>query len=59
VLGKIAIALGVEMQQLFQLETVIADRREIEERIKQILKNIPDEELRRIHVMLRALYPIS
>jgi transcriptional regulator with XRE-family HTH domain len=58
VLEKIAIAFDVELQQLFHLETAITDRKEIEELIKQILKKIPDEELGRIYVMLRALYPI-
>ncbi|MEE9910553.1 MAG: helix-turn-helix domain-containing protein [Deltaproteobacteria bacterium] len=59
VLEKIAIALGIELQQLFQLEAVMTDRKEIEDRIKQILKKMPDQELGRIHLMLRSLYPIQ
>lgn len=57
VLGKIAIALGVELRQLFEFESEIIDRHEIEKRIKQILKNIPDDEIGRILAMLRSLYP--
>ncbi|MFH1080483.1 MAG: helix-turn-helix transcriptional regulator [Pseudomonadota bacterium] len=58
VLGKIAIALGIELRQLFEFEQTIIDRQEIEERIKRILKNIPDDEIGRILTMLRSLYPI-
>ena len=58
ILEKIAVALGVELLQLFEYEETITDRHEIEERIKQILKNIPDEEIGRILAMLRALYPL-
>lgn len=58
ILEKIAIALGVELQQLFEFEQIILDRKEIESRIKKALKNISDDELGRILVMLRTLYPV-
>lgn len=40
ILEKIAVALGVELLQLFEYEETITDRQEIEERIKQILGSV-------------------
>jgi transcriptional regulator with XRE-family HTH domain len=57
VLEKISNALGVELKQLFEYEQEIIDRREIEERIKHITKNVTDDEIRQILAMLRSLYP--
>lgn len=57
-LVKIATAFGVDLVELFHFEQEIPDKKEIESRINQILKNITDEELRRVLLILRSLYPI-
>ena len=58
VLVKIATALEVELPELFRFEHEISDRKEIEVRIKEILKTMPDDALRQILLLLRVLYPI-
>ena len=58
VLLKIASALEVELPELIRFGHEISDRREIEGRIKEILKTIPDDALRQILMLLRVLYPI-
>ena len=57
VLVKIATALEVELPEFFRFEHEISDRKEIEARIKKILKEIPDDTLRQILMLLRVLYP--
>jgi len=59
VLIKIADALGVDLIELFRLESEISDRKEIEKRIRQIVKALPDDELNRILLLLWAFYPIQ
>jgi len=59
VLIKIADALGVDLMELFRLESEISDRKEIEKRIRQIVKALPDDELNRILLLLWAFYPIQ
>jgi len=56
-LTKIAGAMGVELPELFRIEHEISDRKELEKRIKQILKNIPDDALRQVLSVLQVLYP--
>jgi hypothetical protein len=46
------------LPELFRFEHEIFDRKEIEAQIKQILKNIPDNDLSKILMLLQALYPI-
>jgi transcriptional regulator with XRE-family HTH domain len=58
VLTKIGTALEVELPELFRFEQEISDRKEIEDQIKEILKNIPEDALRQILMLLRVLYPI-
>ena len=58
VLVKIADALGVELMELFRLESEISDRKEIEGQITRIIKNAPNDALRQIFLMLKTLYPI-
>lgn len=58
VLAKIATALEVELPELFRFEHEISDRNELEARIRQILKTIPDDALRQILMLLRVLYPV-
>ena len=57
-LVKIADALGVELPELFRFEQEISNRKEIKARIRQILDDLADEDLRQILLLLRALYPI-
>ena len=59
VLIKIADALEVDLMELFRLEPEISDRKEIEKRIRQILKTLPDGEMNRVLLFLRAFYPIQ
>ena len=59
VLIKIADALGVDLMELFRLESEISDRKEIEKRIRQIVKALPDDQLSRVLLLLRAFYPIQ
>jgi transcriptional regulator with XRE-family HTH domain len=58
VLVKIATSLKVELPELFRFEHEILDRKELENRINQILKLIPDDDLRQILLLLRVLYPV-
>lgn len=58
ILVKIATALGVDLPDLFRFEQEITDRKEIEKRIGKILQNIPDEELKRIFIIIHSLFPI-
>jgi transcriptional regulator with XRE-family HTH domain len=57
-LVKIATALEVELPELFRFEQEISDREEIEGRIKMIIKEISDEDLRQVLMLLRVLYPV-
>ena len=58
IMVKIAEAFGVELMELFRLESEISDRKEIEKRIREIVKALPDGELNRVLLLLRAFYPI-
>ncbi len=58
VLVKIAGALGVGLPDLFRFEQEISDRKEIEKKIGLTLPNIPDDELKRIFLIIHSLYPI-
>ena len=55
---KISKALNIDLPELFRFEHEILNRKEIEAQIKQILKTIPDKDLRNILMLLQALYPI-
>ena len=59
VLAKVAEALEVELPELFRLEQEISDRKEIEKRINGIVKNLPDDALRQVFLLLKTLYPAS
>lgn len=58
ILVKIAAALGVKLPELFRFEHAILDRKKIEGQIRQIIKSIPDEDLRQMLSVLQILYPI-
>jgi XRE family transcriptional regulator, regulator of sulfur utilization len=57
ILFKIAAALGVEPPELFRFEQEISDRKEIESRIKNIIRSIPDDGLNNLFMVLKVLYP--
>jgi len=57
ILNKIADALGVELSELCTFEQEISDRKEIEDRINKLIKNIPDALLLQAFSILRTLYP--
>ena len=59
VLAKIAIALGVELRELFRFEREALDRQQVETQIGQILKSLPDGDLNRMLSVLRMLYPVQ
>lgn len=59
ILAKIATALDVDLPELFRFEHEISDRKEIETRINQILKTLPDQDLRHAFLFLRVLYPLK
>ncbi|MFC1798365.1 helix-turn-helix domain-containing protein [Thermodesulfobacteriota bacterium] len=56
-LMKIADALGLDLSELFRFEQEISDRKEIEDRIKKLIKNIPDDALPQAFSILRSIYP--
>ncbi len=58
ILVKIALALEVDLPELFQFEHEILDREKIESQIEKILKTLPDDDLRQILLVLRVLYPV-
>jgi len=58
VLVKIVSALEIELPELFRFEHEILNRKEIENRIKNILSTIPDDDLSKILLLLQVLYPI-
>ena len=58
ILVKISDALGVQLPELFRFESEEMNRKEIESRLQSIIKALPDDELRRILTMLKALYPV-
>lgn len=57
-LVKIAAALKVSLSELFRFEQETLDKKAIEEIIGQIVKTLPDEDLRRLQMILLALYPM-
>jgi len=58
VLIKIAAGLNVELPELFRLEQEITDRKEIQERVEEIIGALNDDNLRQVLLLLRVLYPV-
>ena len=58
ILVKIADALGVELSELFKIDQEISDRKEIEKRINEIVKDLPDDALRQVFLLIKTLHPI-
>jgi len=59
ILAKIAMALNIELAELFRFEHEISDRKEIETRITQILKTLPDQDLKQTLLIMQGLYPLK
>ena len=57
ILVKVASALDVELPTLFQFEHEIADRKEIEKRLDEILRSLPDATLHQVLLILNVLFP--
>ena len=55
ILTKIALALGVDLPEFYRFDHETADRKEIENHISSILKDIPNEDLSRIFLIFQAL----
>jgi len=58
VLIKIAAGLNVELPELFRLEQELTDRKEIQERVEEIIGALNDDNLRQVLLLLRVLYPV-
>ena len=58
ILVKIAAALEADLPELFRFEQEELSRKEVEREIVNIGKSIPDESLKQILSVLRALYPV-
>jgi transcriptional regulator with XRE-family HTH domain len=57
VLMKIAKALDVDVPEILRFEQEILDPKELENRIKSILKDLSVEKLQNVLMLLRILYP--
>jgi len=57
-LVKISVALKVELPELFRFEQEAVEKKAVEDRIERIVKSLPDDDLRRLFMVLRVLYPI-
>lgn len=58
ILEKIATALGVNLFELFRFEQEFQNRKVVEASLLNILKNMPEEDLKKFHLILHTLYPI-
>ena len=54
---KIASALGVELSELFRFEHEVLGRKEVETQIRPILKDMPEESLRQVLMLLQTVHP--
>lgn len=59
ILSKIASTLNVDTLELFRYEHETLDRKQIELKIRDILKTLPENELRQFLLILRTLYPVE
>jgi len=58
ILEKIATALGVDLFELFRFDQEFQNRKIVETSLLNILKNMPEEDLKKFHLILHTLYPI-
>jgi len=59
VLVKIAGALGIDLIELFKFEMEALSRSELEGKIGEIVKSLPDEDVGRILSVFREIFPVS
>ena len=57
ILSKIAGGLEIDLSELFRFEHEVLSRKEIETQIKSLLKAMPDDALRQVLLILRAVHP--
>ena len=58
ILEKIATALGVDLFELFRFDQEFQNRKIVEASLLNILKNMPEEDLKKFHLIIHTLYPI-
>jgi transcriptional regulator with XRE-family HTH domain len=58
VLVKIAKVLDIDLPEILRFEQEISDPKELETRIKQIIRSLSAEKLQKVLMLLRVLYPI-
>ena len=58
VLVKIAKVLDIDLPEILRFEQEISDPKELETRIKQIIRALSAEKLQKVLMLLRVLYPI-
>jgi transcriptional regulator with XRE-family HTH domain len=58
ILEKIATALGVDLYELFRFEQEFQNRKIVEASLLNILKKMPEDDLKKFHLILHTLYPI-
>ena len=59
ILTKISKALNIELIELFRFSHEIPSRKELENEVRSIVKDLADDELRQILLLLQALYPFK
>jgi transcriptional regulator with XRE-family HTH domain len=58
ILEKIATALGVDLYELFRFEQEFQNRKIVEASLLNILRQMPEDDLKKFHLILHTLYPI-
>ena len=59
ILAKISKALNIDLKELFRFSHEILSRKELENEVKRIIKDMADDELRHILLLIQAIYPFK
>lgn len=59
ILAKISEALNIDLKELFRFSHEILSRKELENEVKRIIKDMTDDELRHIFLLIQAIYPFK
>ena len=59
VLVKIAVALGVDLPELFRFDQEDLTRKQVEAEVNAIIKSLPNGDLNRMLSLLRVVYPVQ
>ena len=51
--------LETDLCEVVRIEDIAADRKSIEFHITQIIKELPDKELRQLLIVLKTLFPVK